>query len=229
MKIDDYRNAVQGETERLCAIPGQTMRNWASGWKDVFRLLLEGRVEPDGAHIGRGIFEPCSLIIARWEFLGSLLTGHSKPRSKRDQALQYAERFLVPVNGRYGKTHPTVAPGWAVAQLLFQTIRNGSLHGFTPSGVYDDATDNCIGWGVGYRLADRSQHLHFDDIDNLLVDGELLLNELIQSMHDFADHLDANKPEADGKLPIDNFREGFRWRMFPSKVNEKGRTPDWSF
>lgn len=227
MKIDDYRNGAERLTDEHCTTPAQTVRNWAASWRNIFRLLLEGRVEPGGEHIGRGIFEPCALVIARWEFLGSLFTGHDG-RSNRVQSLAYADQFLVPVNARYGERHPTIAPGWTVAQLLVQMMRNGSLHGFTPSGVYDDASDSCIAWAIDYELPDRTRHLHFDG-GSLLVDGGLLLTEFIESMQLFATHLDENRPTPDGKLPVDNFREGYRWRLFPAKANDRGRVPPWIF
>ncbi len=156
MNIDVYRNWAKALTDEHCANPGQTVRNWAASWENIFRVLLEGRIEADGAHIGRAIFEPCSLIVARWEFLGSLLTGHDRERSNRVQAMAYATEFLVPLNRRYGESHPTIATGWSIAALLVQMIRNGSLHGFTPKGVYDDATASCIGWAMTPRLVDQA-------------------------------------------------------------------------
>ena len=227
MKIDDYRNGARRLTDEHCTTPAQTVRNWAASWRNILRLLIEGRVEANGEHIGRGIFEPCSLIIARWEFLGTLLTGHDG-RSNRVQALAYANAFLVPVNGRYGASHPTIAPGWTVAQLLVQMMRNGSLHGFTPSGVYDDTTDCCLAWAVGYELPDRSRHLHFDG-GHLLIDGGLLLDEFVESMDRFAAYLDENQVATNGKLPTENFREGYRWRLFPAKANDNGVPPPWAF
>lgn len=68
MKLDDYRNGAKRLTDEHCTTPAQTVRNWAASWKDIFRLPLEGRFDADGARIGQGIFEPCSLVIARWEF-----------------------------------------------------------------------------------------------------------------------------------------------------------------
>ncbi len=144
------------------------------------------------------------------------------------RTLAYAKEFLVPVNARYEKEHPTIAPGWNVAKLLVQMMLNGSLHGFTPSGIYDDASQSCIAWAVGPVLEDRTHHLHFGG-GYLWIDGGLLLDELIASMQRFATQLDENKPDANGVLPRHKFREGFRWRFFPALVNDKAPPPSWNF
>ncbi|MGD0679394.1 MAG: hypothetical protein ABSC94_28705 [Polyangiaceae bacterium] len=225
MKLAEYRERAEAIVDEHCAKPGQTVRNWAASWHGIFSLLIEGRCSPNGSLEGRGVFEPCSLIVARWEFLGCLLIGHSRARSKRDQALEYARRFLEPVNSRYTEPHPSIAQTMQVCELLFQMIRNGSLHGFTPSGVYDDSSDNCIGFGLCYSGA-GSRHLTFSESDALLVDATQLLDEFTRSMHLFARHLDDNKPGLDGKSACDNFREGFRWRFAPSPSG-KGVVVPW--
>jgi hypothetical protein len=40
---------------------------------------------------------------------------------------------------------------------------------------------------------------------------------------------DDNKVAANGKLPTKNFREGYRWRLFPAKANDKGHATSWAF
>ncbi len=60
------------------------------------------------------------------------------------------------------------------------------------------------------------------------MDGGILLKELLESMRAFALYLDVNTPTR-GKLPRDNFREGFRWRLMPSPVNPGAAAPVWTF
>jgi hypothetical protein len=104
-------------------------------------------------------------------------------------------------------------------------LRNGSLHGFTPSGVYDESCDGCISWALAYTLPE-GLHLHFVD-GRLHVDGSQLATELHHSMWQFAAHLDENKPEPDGRTPRELFRDGYRSRLAPMTPN--GRRAPWAF
>src|SRR5580692_5289541 len=95
MDLNWYTQDRRRETLMLSTDPAKTIRNWAQLWNGIFSLLIEGCPNLNGTRRGQGLFEPCSLIIARWEFLGSLYVGHSKARSRTAQALAYAERFLA--------------------------------------------------------------------------------------------------------------------------------------
>lgn len=214
MTFDEYRVKARALTDEHPA-PGKTIRDWAKLWGEIFSTLLQGRSDANGGAVGQGIFEPCSLVVARWEFLGTLLTGWTGDSNRR-QTLEYAERFLEPVNPRYGASHPTIHQTTKIAELLVCIMRNGSLHSFTPRGVYDPASNSCIGWALGYQLDPAgTPHLGFNANAGLFVDGTLLVRELVDSMGAYADYLDRNAPEPDGRTPADNFRNGFFARLRP--------------
>jgi hypothetical protein len=199
----------------LAKDPAQTIRNWARLWGEIFSNILNGSKDPP---LAKGLYEPCSLIVARWEVLGSLFTGYSNRRSDRDQAMDYVERFLKPINPRYVGKHPVLRQDLTIASMLFQMLRNGSLHGFTPAGIYDPAKDMCIGWGVDY---DGHEHLHLQfDRGHLIVNAATLLRELLDSMEDFAKYLESNPGAAN------DFRNALWWRFAPSPPN-KAAMPEW--
>jgi hypothetical protein len=179
------------------------MRGWADTWATSLGRLIE---------VGAG-YELCSLVTARWEFLGSLLTGYARRRSDRTQALAYARRFLEKRNPRYGARHPAVSVKATVADLLFRMLRNGSLHGFTPSPVFDPLTDQCVTWWAT-ATGLKATHLQFAETA-LHVDGQTLRDELVESMRDFATYLEANQKTERGTRPRDDFRIGCWWRLAP--------------
>jgi hypothetical protein len=75
---------------------------------------------------------------------------------------------------------------------------------------------------VGDKLPDRTRHLDFDG-GRLRVDGELLVADFVESMHRFAAYLDDNKLAPNGKLPTENFREGYRWRLSSQGERQRPR------
>jgi hypothetical protein len=214
MRVDKYRDDwVAREVQLHCTHPHEQMLRW--------RQECEPNLTPLVA--AGALFELPSLVIARWEFLGCLLLGHDKHRSHREQALVYATKFLVPLNRRYGETHPEVLTTVTVAELLIQMMRNRSLHGYTPGPVWEPSSDRCITWYVDSKgLA--ATHLEFPDPpssygpppgESLHVNGESLLRELLASMEAFAECLREDKPTAEG-VPSENFRKGFTWRLVPT-------------
>ena len=105
-------------------------------------------------------------------------------------------------------------------------IRNGSLHGFTPSGLHDPNGDACIAWGIDYQGM-GAQHLKFTRSGTLLVDAAQLRAELLASMEAFAVYL-ATFPAIGEPSRVDAFRVGLWWRFCPEWVD--GRTaPLWKF
>jgi hypothetical protein len=217
MKLADYRNWVQGEVNKHCAEPHVCVRGWADTWAVSLGRLIE-------VHAG---FELASLVIARWEFLGSLLIGHTKPMSDQGQALAYATAFLEPLNSRYGAKHPTIIPHMKIAEILFRMLRNKSLHGFTPAPLYDPATDRVIGWWMDTTGLAR-EHLQFHpQTEALQIDGQTLRDELVDSMRAFASHLETNAKTRRGTFPREDFTNGFAWRLYPHVPS--GATLPWSF
>ena len=225
MTLDEYRNSAIRLTAECCTDPTGTVRGWAKLFDEIFSAMLAGRKNETGAASGKALFEPCSLVVARWEFLGCLLTGHSKQRSGRSQAMRYAKQFLEPINPRYGHKHPTILPRATLADLLFQMLRNASLHGFVPAGVYDPSTNSCIACGVDYS---SPTHLEFDGRATFVVDSSRLLRELVDSMTSFAAYLEENRRTPSTRLPRDDFREGYRWRVAPSVAAAVSPYP-WEF
>ncbi|MGH7439464.1 MAG: hypothetical protein ACRENE_27565 [Polyangiaceae bacterium] len=109
-------------------------------------------------------------------------------------------------------------------------LRNGSLHSFTPRGVYETTRNSCIGCGLDYRLDPAGTgHLEFTSNDSLYVDGTKFVQELVDSMGVYADYLDRNVPDQPGgPTPQDNFREGWFSRFRPRGPN--GENPAvWTY
>jgi hypothetical protein len=220
MRIDVYRAWVDGERRSHCTAPHETVRKWRREWEAAYKGLVASNA----------LYELCSLVAARWEFLGSLATGYAKARSGSEQAYAYAEQFLVPVNPRYRDRNANVLPDIPIYRLLFQMLRNSSLHGYTPAAMLDAQRGETIGWRAAVT-SEKAMHLQFDVRSasepgtGLHVDGETLADELLQSMDAFATYLQTNARTRRNTLPVEDFEKGFVWRLLPFVARDYLVTP----
>jgi len=218
MPIQEYIQWAKNETATLSRSPDQTVEKWRQKWVADFQPM----VDKDA------IFELASLIVARWEFLGCLYKGYAHKTSNQDQAAAYAKAFLEPVNRAYGATHSKLLPQLPIARILFEMLRNKSLHGYTPSGVYDAVAGDAIVWRCVSK-GDSASHLTFVrppgwTVDNaLFVDGETFLGEFDKSLAAFVAHLQANA----GGTAHQSFKQGFWWKLHP-KDNDSNKYTSWA-
>src|SRR5438874_2450043 len=92
MKSNAYADWVRGEVMNLS--PTQATTGWMSNWSRALEGLLSASA----------IFEAVSLVISRWEFLGSLYRGNDG-KTGVDDVRAYTKRFLEPIQGRYRDIH----------------------------------------------------------------------------------------------------------------------------
>jgi hypothetical protein len=162
--------------------PGDAMRGYAAGWRNVLDDIYRAGKNPDAPG---GQFEMTGLVVSRWEFLGGLYCGATGKTDVKHAAV-YARRFMP----KYDALHNlSGSPGCGTdCSEFFTMLRNKPLHGFTPAAVKMHNQDEVLAWGIGDA---PGQHLAIEP-SGVLIDCPTLANDLCGSMDAYADVLDIN-------------------------------------
>jgi hypothetical protein len=167
-------------------------------------------------------FEIISLVLARWEFLGSLYLGTTAGSDDHD-ARAYCHDFVEPIQPLYGDLHDVADRGVHQKSDLIAMFRDSSLHGMSLIPCMDPDGEHLVGWWVG--VADQiapQNHLRIDEKGNLNVNCSLMSAEMISSMHAFAAYLDDDRVwlEKDRRAPTARFRRSFWSRQRPAHFGD---------
>jgi len=186
-------------------------REWLPAWLPQLHALAAAGGDADVV----------AIACARCELLGSLLVGETGD-TKSVHFVQYADRFLAPVNGHWTKVH-NLSGATHSASELHASFRTRTLWGAAPPPhALANADQGTIGFVVGQDDAVRANHLRVLQ-STLYIHTPTFLSELVQSFAAYAAYLREDKDLiAPSPLkPGERFRRGLWWRLRPSGLSTK--------